>query len=115
VSTFGDYRDTLQAAFNMAGYTATTDPSTVNPPGVVVGPIEAISAAGNTNWDIESSVWLVHPSPGGAVAFDWLEANLPVFLGYLPPFDTCELTTYPHPTGDLPAYRAAIRTTIPEA
>ena len=97
----------------MSGFNATTDPSTVNPPCAVVGPVEELAAAGNGNWDVQASVWLVHPSPGGALALAWLESNLPTFLTLLSPFDTCELTTYPHPSGDLPAYRVAIRTTLP--
>jgi hypothetical protein len=113
VSTFSDWRDAQAALLSMSGWTVTIDPATVNPPCAVVGPIESITTAGNTNWDIEASVWLVHPAPGGAVAFDWLEGNLPAFLSQMSPFADCELTTYPHPSGDLPAYRVAIRTTIP--
>jgi hypothetical protein len=114
VSTFSDWRDAQAAILNMSGWTVTTDPATVNPPCCVVGPVESITTAGTGNWDVDASVWLVHPAPGGLVAFDWLEANLPAFLEKMSPFDACELTTYAHPTGDLPAYRVSIRTTIPD-
>lgn len=109
---FSEWREDQAAALDMSGFTVTLDPSTVNPPCVVVGPVESLTAAGNTAWDVEASVWLVHPSPAGATALGWLEDNLPAFLQKLAPFDTCELTTYAHPTGDLPAYRVSIRTTI---
>ena len=110
---FQTWRDAQANLLSMSGYNATTDPATVNPPCAVVGPVERATQAGNTNWDIEASVWLVHPAPGGQLAFDWLELNLPTFLTLLSPFESCDLTTYPHPSGDLPAYRVSIRTTIP--
>jgi hypothetical protein len=109
---FSDWRDEQAAALDMSGYTVTIDPATVNPPCVVVGPIEDITAAGNDSWDVSVSVWLIHPAPAGTTALTWLESNLPAFLQKVAPFDTCELTTYAHPSGDLPAYRVAIRTTL---
>ncbi len=109
---FSDWRDAQAAALDMSGYNVTIDPATVNPPCVVVGPVEELTQAGTDSWDIQASVWLVHPAPAGLTAFDWLEGNLPAFLQKLAPFDTCELTTYAHPSGELPAYRVAIRTTV---
>lgn len=109
---FSDWREDQAAVLDMSGYTVTLDPAAVNPPCVVVGPVEAVTQAGSYAWDIEASVWLVHPAPAGVTALDWLEGNLPAFLQKLAPFDSCELTAYAHSTGDLPAYRVSIRTTI---
>jgi len=111
---FSDWRDAVALRYFTAGYESTVDPATVNPPCVVVGPIEVIETAGGGAFDVQASVWLVHPAPAGTVALEYLEANLPTLLSYAPEFSQVELGTYSHPVGDLPAYRIKVETTIRE-
>jgi hypothetical protein len=111
---FSDWRDATALAYSTAGYAVTVDPATVNPPCVVVGPVEVVESAGHGAFDIQASVWLVHPAPAGTVALDYLEANLPALLSLAPEFTQVELGTYSHPVGELPAYRIKVETTIKE-
>lgn len=114
--TLTQVRGSVAAALQTAcpDVQVTTDPATVNPPCLLVGPVTTLEPAGPCAMDAELDVWLIHPAPAGQLAVTWLEANLDAVLDALP-WDDCTFSVYPHPSGDLPAYQVTVTTTAERA
>jgi len=89
------------------GITVTRDPSTVNPPCIVVGMPSATRVTIGEDVALDLPVSLLAPSPGDKANVDWLLDHLVGFVAALSPSQTVDAGTYA--PGDFPAYTTTVQ------
>ena len=90
------------------GLTVTRDPSTVNPPCVLVGMPSATRITVGEQVALDVPVSLLAPAPGDKVNVDWLLDHL---VGFTAALDLSELTAEAgtYAPGDFPAYTTTVQ------
>jgi hypothetical protein len=99
--------DTWAATLATAtGIPVTRDPSTVNPPCILVGMPSATRVTIGEIVALDVPVSLVAPAPGDKTNVDWLLDHLVAFTGAITPTQPVVATT---DVGDFPAYTTTVQ------
>jgi hypothetical protein len=100
---------TLVSELDNVGLPVSDNPEAQPLPGLIVEPpSSAAPAEAGGGWEVESTVWLVHPAPWNRRAWQWLTDHADLIDEQVR--GRCEFTRdiYTHPEGDCPAYRITV-------